>query len=106
MSIGFRPSNNTRQPVFGEQVSRRVGYVEHDKRGIFFCDADGKRIARVLRYKPHQAPQPSRDLVSGYVPRSDFSGGNGGVCDRLQMPPKPVLLRLNTKHDYSRSCND
>lgn len=72
MSIGFRPSNNNRTPIYGEQVSRRVGYVEHDKRGIWFCDANGQRIARVLRYKPHQAPQPSRDLVSSYVPRIEF----------------------------------
>lgn len=58
MTIGFRPSINSRQPIYGEQVSRKVGYVEHDQRGIWFCDRDGHRVARVLRYKPHQAPQP------------------------------------------------
>lgn len=71
MSIGFLPSNNRRQAIYGEQVSRKVGYVEHDKRQIWFCDVNGQRIGRVLRYKPHQAPQPSVSLVSGYVPRAE-----------------------------------
>lgn len=68
MRIGFAYSQTprmTRQPIYGEQASRRVGYVEHDGRGIWFCDADGKRIARVLRYKPHQAPQPSVNASGG-----------------------------------------
>jgi hypothetical protein len=71
MSIGFLPSNNRRQAIYGEQVSRRVGYVEHDRQQIWFCDADGRRIAKVLRYKPHQAPQPTVNPVSGYVPRAE-----------------------------------
>jgi len=71
MSIGFLPSNNRRQAIYGEQVLRKVGYVEHDQRGIWFCNVEGRKIARVLRYKPHQAPQPQVNPVSGYVPRAE-----------------------------------
>lgn len=61
-----------RQPIFAEQASRRVGYVEHDKRGIWFCNADGERIARVLRYKPHQAPQPSVNASGAFYVPPDY----------------------------------
>jgi hypothetical protein len=59
---------SARQPIFAEQASRRVGYVQHEHQEIWFCDADGKKIARVLRYKPCQAPVPSCNAVGSYFP--------------------------------------
>jgi len=64
MTIGFKPQNFTRQPIYGEQVARKVGYVQHDARGIWFCDPTGRKLGRVLRYKPHQAPQANSTLAS------------------------------------------
>jgi hypothetical protein len=67
MSIGFLPTNNRRQPIYGEQVSRKVGYVEHSGTGIFFQTPDGRRVARVIRYKEYQAPCPKVQAVSNHT---------------------------------------
>jgi len=66
--IGFVPTKTNRQPIYREQVSGKIGYVEHAEQSIFFCDASGRRIARVLRYKPCQAPQPVVSLCGGSFP--------------------------------------
>jgi len=72
--IGFAygEKRTHRQAIFAEQVSRRVGYVEHNQRGIWLCDAEGKHIARVLRYKPHQAPQPSVNACGAFYAPPDY----------------------------------
>ena len=62
---GFLPNNSSRQPIYGEQIHRKVGYVENERGNIYFQDLSGKRIARVLRYKPHQAPRASGSLGHG-----------------------------------------
>lgn len=69
--LGFAyaaPATASRQPIFAEQASRRVGFVQHEDQKIWFCDADGRKIARVLRYHPSQAPVPSCNAVGSYFP--------------------------------------
>ena len=66
---GFINTTSNRQPVYGEQIHRKVGYVENDKGKIYFQNVEGKRIGRVIRYKEHQAPQASGTLgTSGIIP--------------------------------------
>lgn len=63
MSIGFRPSNNTRQPVYGVQIHSKLGYIERKDNQVWFCDTSGKKVARVIRYKQH--PNPECNATSG-----------------------------------------
>lgn len=59
-TLGFGGSTApSRQPIYGEQVRGKIGYVERDGRQMWLCDPEGRRVARILRYKPHQAPQPT-----------------------------------------------
>lgn len=63
MTMGFRPSNNTRQPVYGVQVYRKLGYIDRKDNQIWFTDVDGKKIARILKYKAH--PGAECNISSG-----------------------------------------
>lgn len=70
MTLGFAagtPSQprTTRRPIYGEQLTRKVGFIEGDGNRTWICDSTGKRVARTLRYKPHQAPQPSVSACGG-----------------------------------------
>jgi hypothetical protein len=79
MKVGFDYDGRIaaqRAAIFGEQASRRVGYVEHDGHKIWFCDAMGRRVARVIRYKPHQAPQPSVHSLTAYPVQPYKSNGD------------------------------
>lgn len=67
MTIGYNSSGSSRQPVYGEQVRQRVGFVEREGESIYFCDNGGRRIAKILRYKPHQAPQPMVSLCASTI---------------------------------------
>jgi hypothetical protein len=49
-----------------------VGYVGRDSGGHeWFQDVRGNRIARVMRYKPHQAPQAQVGLCGGTIIRPE-----------------------------------
>jgi hypothetical protein len=57
--IGFLQNKVTRQPIYGIRTAGKVGYTERDSQGReWFQDSNGRRIARVLRYKEYQAACP------------------------------------------------
>ena len=63
MTIGFRPSTTTRQPVYGVQIHRKLGYIDRKNDQIWFCDESGKPVARILKYKQH--PSAECNISSG-----------------------------------------
>jgi hypothetical protein len=73
--IGFVRGDGavSRQPIYGERCAGKIGYTERDATGReWLLNKDGRRLGRVLRYKPHQAPQAVVGLTSGtFVPRSE-----------------------------------
>ena len=80
--------SNSRTPIYGEQVHSKLGYVESCKEGTFFQGLDGRRIAKVIRYKQYQAPQAQCSLgTSGVIPhgnrwRIDGHVHSGTACGR------------------------
>jgi hypothetical protein len=59
--IGFMASapGRVRHPIYRGQARGKLGYVEHVEGRVYFCDAAGRRVARVLRYKPEYVPAAS-----------------------------------------------
>lgn len=53
---------STRQAVYGVQIHRKLGYIDRKDDQTWFCDTDGRRVARILKYKQH--PQAECNIVS------------------------------------------
>lgn len=65
--IGFMPGNRNRRPIYGVRTGGKIGYAERDEQGNeWFCGPDGRRVAKVLRFKC-EAPEVSANLCGGTI---------------------------------------